>query len=234
MFRRNTRTLVSRSRLSITYIRLIYGCVNKCNGLFVTSRESENTANVDHILNVTELCTFEVTHSVHITNSVIEQVLTYMFVCLKTISKQINEELIAYIQRCTEAEIYVYIIASLTNIRAVWLKSVLFIRVNSAATSESQDQWLLQEPFRKNMFTPNWSIQDIWVFLRPFFKVTKNAYACILKWNRKMQYYLHETYKADLPLRYKINRNICFDVLARVSKNHQRTSNWLWRRNLRI
>jgi hypothetical protein len=51
-----------------------------------------------------------------------------------------NEELIAYIQRCTEAEIYVYIMTSLTNIRAVCLKSVLFIRVNSAVTNESQDQ----------------------------------------------------------------------------------------------
>jgi len=66
-----------------------------------------------------ELCTFELTHGVHITKSVIEQVLTYMFVYLKTISKQIHKELIAHIQRCTEAEIYVYLIASLTNICAV-------------------------------------------------------------------------------------------------------------------
>jgi len=63
-----------------------------------------------------------------------------MFVYLETIIKQINEELIAYIQRCTEAEIYVYLIASLTSIRAVRLKSALFMRVINATTNESQDQ----------------------------------------------------------------------------------------------
>jgi hypothetical protein len=118
----------------------------------VTSTQSENTANVGHILTVTRLCTFEVTHGVHITNSVIEQVLTYIFVVyLKKIIKQTYKELIAHIQRCTEAEIYIYFIASLTRIGAVWLKSALFIRVISAATNESQDQWLLQEAVRNSI-----------------------------------------------------------------------------------
>jgi hypothetical protein len=178
----------------------------------VTSTQSENTANVGHILTVTELCKFEVTHGVHITDSIIDQVLTYISVYLRTVIKQINKELKAHIQRCIEAEIYVHLIASLTSIGAVWLKSVLFIRAINAATNESQDQRFCKNQFGKICLHQTGAYRlSIRVFLRPLFKVSKKATACVSKWNRTMQYYLHETYKADLPIRYKINANICFN-----------------------
>lgn len=65
----------------------------------MTSTQSENTANLGHILAATELRMFELNDGVQITNSVIEQVIMYMFVYLMTISKQTNKELIAHIQR---------------------------------------------------------------------------------------------------------------------------------------
>jgi hypothetical protein len=59
-----------------------------------------------HILTVTELWMFEVKDGLQITNHVMEQVLTYMFVPFMTINKQINKKINKYVSNAgTEAEI---------------------------------------------------------------------------------------------------------------------------------
>lgn len=51
----------------------------------MTLTESENTANIGHILVVTELRMFELNVGVQVTNSVIEQVLMYLITKSKPI-----------------------------------------------------------------------------------------------------------------------------------------------------
>ena len=94
MFRRNN--LVLRVGRGITFVRLIYDYVNNATAYSWRHSQSEYTANMGHILTVTELWTFEVKDGLQITNRAIEQVLTYMFVHFITISKQINKNINIY------------------------------------------------------------------------------------------------------------------------------------------